>query len=315
MISREELIQEYKLREYVRTAIKIVKERRLAKNKTKGQVENSKLENLITPLIQKEIYEMKDKARLNALLKTLISEKFTPQPNRSTGINELDSLLHNIIPQIQPEYEQMGTSPEQRKDFQAYFLKAAIITLATISKDGVPNLEREIPGLESIEEQKFSIEIDEEDADKFIPVRDEDFAAEEEEKEEVEEVEEEEKELTANEKTTDEFRKEYDIQDELEDDTGLKYAARAWNQVRTNIIDSFSLLGNPEDRKEFYEYFITNMRLYFDLFEASMSPEDDEELPTTPEYEQEKDDIESAYEPETETPLDPPVEEEPIPGV
>ena len=312
MISREELIQEYKLREYVRTAIKVVKERRLAKNKTKGQVENSKLENLITPMIQKEIYEMKDKARLNALLKTLISEKFTPQPNRSTGINELDSLLHNIVPQIQPEYEQMGTSPEQRKDFQAYFLKAAIITLATISKDGVPEVEQGIPGLESIEEQKFSIEIDEEDADKFIPVRDEDFAAEEEEKD----VEEAEKELTANEKTTEDFRKEYDIQDELDDDTGLKYAARAWNQVRTNVVDSYSLLGNPEDRKEFYEYFITNMRLYFDLFEASMSPSDDEELPTTPEYEQEKSDVESAYQTEEGAPLDPPVEdEEPIPGV
>ena len=312
MISREELIQEYKLREYVRTAIKVVKERRLAKNKTKGQVENSKLENLITPMIQKEIYEMKDKARLNALLKTLISEKFTPQPNRSTGINELDSLLHNIVPQIQPEYEQMGTSPEQRKDFQAYFLKAAIITLATISKDGVPEVEQGIPGLESIEEQKFSIEIDEEDADKFIPVRDEDFAAEEEEKD----VEEAEKELTANEKTTEDFRKEYDIQDELDDDTGLKYAARAWNQVRTNVVDSYSLLGNPEDRKEFYEYFITNMRLYFDLFEASMSPSDDEELPTTPEYEQEKSDVESAYQTEEDAPLDPPVEdEEPIPGV
>ena len=312
MISREELIQEYKLREYVRTAIKVVKERRLAKNKTKGQVENSKLENLLTPMIQEELHEMKDKARLNALLKTLISEKFTPQPNRSTGINELDSLLHNIIPQIQPEYEQMGTSPEQRKDFQAYFLKAAIITLATISKDGVPKVEQGIPGLESLDEQKFSIDIDEEDAEKFIPVRDEDFAAEEEEKEEVEEAE---KELTANEKTTEEFRKEYDIQDELDDDTGLKYAARAWNQVRTNVVDSYSLLGNPEDRKEFYEYFITNMRLYFDLFEASMSPSDDKELPTTPEYEQEKSDVESAYQGEEGTPLDPPVEEEPIPGV
>ena len=255
---------------------------------------------------------MKDKARLNALLKTLISEKFTPQPNRSTGINELDSLLHNIIPQIQPEYEQMGTSPEQRKDFQAYFLKAAIITLATISKDGVPEVEQGIPGLESLDEQKFSIDIDEEDAEKFIPVRDEDFAAEEEEKEEVEEVE---KELTANEKTTEDFRKEYDIQDELDDDTGLKYAARAWNQVRTNVVDSYSLLGNPEDRKEFYEYFITNMRLYFDLFEASMSPSDDKELPTTPEYEQEKSDVESAYQGEEGTPLDPPAEEEPIPGV
>lgn len=312
MISREELIQEYKLREYVRTAIKVVKERRLARKGTEAQTENLKLKNLITPLIQEEMEVMKEKARLNTLLRTLISEKFTPQPNRSTGINELDSLLHNIIPQIQPEYEQMGTSPEQRKDFQAYFLKAAIITLATISKDGVPEVEQGIPGLEALDEQRFSIDIDEEDAEKFIPVRDEDFAAEEAEKEEAEEAE---KELTANEKTTEEFRKEYDIQDELDDDTGLKYAARAWNQVRTNVVDSYSLLGNPEDRKEFYEYFITNMRLYFDLFEASMSPSDDEELPTTPEYEQEKSDVESAYQAEEGTPLDPPVEEEPIPGV
>ena len=313
MISREELIQEYKLREYVRAAIKVVKERKLAKRDPKDQAENLKLKSLISPMIQEEMKDMKEKALLSTLLKTLISEKFTPQPNRSTGINELDSLLHNIIPQIQPEYEQMGTSPEQRKDFQAYFLKAAIITLATISKDGVPNLDLEqgIPGLDSLDEQKFSIEIDDEDADKFIPVRDEDLAAEEEEAEEVGETEEEEEAPTANEKTTQEFRKEYDIQDELEDDTGLSFAARAWNQVRANVVDSYSLLGNPEDRKEFYEYFITNMRLYFDLFEASMSPDGDDELPTTPEYEQEKDDIESVYDAvEVEADI-----EEPIPGV
>ena len=53
------------------------------------------------------------------------------------------------------------------------------------------------------------------------------------------------------------------------------------------------------------------MRLYFDLFEASMSPDGDDELPTTPEYEQEKDDIESVYDAvEVEADI-----EEPIPGV
>ena len=96
MISREELIQEYKLREYVRAAIKVVKERKLAKRDPKDQAENLKLKSLISPMIQEEMKDMKEKVLLNTLLKTLISEKFTPQPNRSTGINELDSLLHNI---------------------------------------------------------------------------------------------------------------------------------------------------------------------------------------------------------------------------
>ena len=46
------------------------------------------------------------------------------------------------------------------------------------------------------------------------------------------------------------------------------------------------MLGNDEDKKQFYDYLLTNLMLYFDKFEDELQ----ETLPqtTTPEYEEAK---------------------------
>ena len=72
------------------------------------------------------------------------------------------------------------------------------------------------------------------------------------------------------------------------DATGAKIAERSWAKVEKSIKDSFSLLDNEKDKKEFYDYLITNLKLYFDKFEDELAPALTE--PTTPEYEEEAED-------------------------
>ena len=51
-------------------------------------------------------------------------------------------------------------------------------------------------------------------------------------------------------------------------------------------------MSDDEDREVFYDYLLTNLKLYFDKFEEELVAEIGE--PTTPEYEQEKEDQELA---------------------
>ena len=72
-----------------------------------------------------------------------------------------------------------------------------------------------------------------------------------------------------------------------EDETGRNIAFSSFERIEQAIVDSYSLLSNDNDRELFYDYLITNIKLYFDKFEDELLrtlPE-----PTTPEYEAEKD--------------------------
>jgi hypothetical protein len=60
-------------------------------------------------------------------------------------------------------------------------------------------------------------------------------------------------------------------------------ALRSFKKIRQNILDSYDVLADDEDREIFYDYLITNVKLYFDRFEEELSPNVTE--PTTPEYE------------------------------
>ena len=71
-------------------------------------------------------------------------------------------------------------------------------------------------------------------------------------------------------------------------------AFQAFERVEKSIVDAYNLLSADEDRELFYDYLLTNLKLYFDKFEdelASVLPE-----PTTPEYEDEKDSQEASDE-------------------
>ena len=71
------------------------------------------------------------------------------------------------------------------------------------------------------------------------------------------------------------------------DPTGRNVALDVFKRVETAIVDSYSLLDNEEDEEVFYDYLLTNLKLYMDKFEDDLKIKLNE--PTTPEYEQEKD--------------------------
>ena len=67
--------------------------------------------------------------------------------------------------------------------------------------------------------------------------------------------------------------------------TGRNMAYETFKQVEKQILDSYDLLEDPEDRDIFYDYLITNLKLYFDKFEDELAPSVKE--PTTNQYEKE----------------------------
>ena len=75
-------------------------------------------------------------------------------------------------------------------------------------------------------------------------------------------------------------------------------ALRTFKKIEKNIIDAYEILAGDEDRELFYDYLITNVKLYFDKFEDEISTTVPE--PTTHEYEQEKDEESAPEEPEEE---------------
>ena len=65
--------------------------------------------------------------------------------------------------------------------------------------------------------------------------------------------------------------------------TGRNFAYSTYKKVEKQIGDAYSLLGSGEDKEMFFDYLITNLKLYFDRFEEELTPSVNE--PTTPEYE------------------------------
>ena len=58
---------------------------------------------------------------------------------------------------------------------------------------------------------------------------------------------------------------------EGEDLTGRDEAFEAFNQIENQIIDAFGVLQNPKDRDVFYDYLLTNVKMYFDKFEDELA--------------------------------------------
>jgi len=55
------------------------------------------------------------------------------------------------------------------------------------------------------------------------------------------------------------------------DETGRNVAYQSFKKIETSIIDSYELLGDPEDQELFYDYLIANLKLYFDKFEEELA--------------------------------------------
>ena len=257
-MSYEQFAEEIKLRKTIKENLIRVRKRTLA-SKRFALCEKIKLQSIVREIL----YEV-------------AVEDATADPHESTGINRLDLLLRNIIPILEEDYKMLTTSEEQRKSFRAHILHAFKHLLAPSQAIDSSTSDQAGESSEvSLEESDLSIDIDAPDEEKYIDIyRDEKEKEKEKKKDPVEE---------------------FGI--EGEDETGRNAAYDCFQKIEKQTLKAFKLLGHDEDRELFYDYLITNGKLYFDQFEKDLKKTLGE--PTTDEYEQEKSDAdeESILEP------------------
>jgi len=249
MNNRKELIEEQVLRENIRKAIKLVKERK-----------NS--------LVKKEETELRN------LVRKMISEEKTPvaddAPHEKTGINYLRTTLKKIIPTIKDAYLSLTTDEEQRKSYVAHLVNGVDNLLAPIEMNA--DAPEAAPEIDLEEEVEVSIGDEADDGDQFIDIGD--MGLEDEEEVEEEDPEDEDlAKMTAG------------MDGSVHDETGRNAALATFKQIQGNIVDDFEQLAADEDRELYHDYLKTNILLWTDKFEDSLTTKMPE--PTTPEYEAE----------------------------
>lgn len=198
--------------------------------------------------------------QLRNIIRTLIQEAevSTAVPQRSTGINVLEDLLKKIVPILEDDYKQMTTSEEQRKSYRGHIVNGVQSLLAP---------EKVFDDTEGLAEQEIDVEIGDDEEDPFIDIRSDQEIAQDEEDTEETEVE------------------KFGIKGQ--DETGRNLAYETFKKIENNLLRSYELLSDKKDQDEFYDYLITNVKLYFDKFEDELQPSLEPEI-TTPEYEEEK---------------------------
>ncbi len=261
-MNRIDFYNEMILRENIRKAIRLVRNRR-----QEALTEETKLRNIIRTLMKEE-------------------DSATEGPTMNTGGNALDQMLlnTNTLSELEQSYKTLTTNPEQRQSFRAHIINAVVKALGIERVSGLPNAagpdemggeEAEAFGalqeaVRALIEAELSVgDAPEEEVEAAAPK----LGQEPEDAEDPLEAERE------------EFATGVEV-DDTEDKTGRNYALDAWNKVEKNVTEAYANLGNEADRKQYYDYLVTNLKLYFDQWESEL--EGTPEEPTTPEYEEEK---------------------------
>ena len=249
----KEMEEEKLLRENIRRVISTVKKRKKAKLRERQN----------------------DERYIRMIVRQLIKEAETadvdPSPGRTTGINVLEDLLKKIIPVLQDDYKILTTDDQQRESFRAHILNAVMKTLkpievsnaATGEAGGGEGTEAEGGAEGAFIDLTEILDVEIGDEEKFIDIEDDE---------------------TPEEKEEASPQEEFGTGVEGHDLTGRNMAFTTYKKIQSNIIDAYELLENDEDRNIFEDYLITNVKLYFDKFEAELTPSLEE--PTTPEYEE-----------------------------
>ncbi len=224
--------------------------------------------------------------KLRKMIRQIIKESDDVISHESTGINVLADLLETVVPILKSYYKKLGTDVQQRKSFRAHIIKSVQNLLSPVALmfkaggfAGKPEQQSaEEPTSAPVElkeegdEEGVNVKISDAEKDpQFIPLK-----ADRKEKEEVSKEKE-----VKSEKPEEKF-----VPIEGEDETGRNIALQSFKRVEKQIREAYSLLANEEDRNLFYDYLITNLKLYFDKFEDELQISVPE--PTTAEYEDEK---------------------------
>ena len=256
--NRNEFLQELKLRQVIRETIQKVRQNQ----------------------ILQEEKEINQEQQLRSFLKSLIKESKESHYFESTGINKLRKLFKNtqMLSTLRDGYKSLTTSKEQRESFRAHIINAVQNLLAPYR--GMLGDDSDLdnnPDTDQLEEQdQLSVNISDEEkmiGDDGEPVN---LKPAEEEDEAMSDEDQEKQEFTISgmDQTADERQ-------------GRNDALDAFKNIEDQIEKLYLDIENDDDREIFYNWLLTNLKLYFDQFEEEMQPTIGE--PTTSEYEAEKD--------------------------
>ena len=250
MISREDFIQELRLRQGVREILK-----KLMSNRDINEV-------------QEEFVLSEDRKLRKHVRKMIMKEKTDFAPHGNTGINVLTDLLERILPVVERDYKSLTTSTEQRDSYRSHFVLAVQNILGSLRVVEEPAEKSAVAKAEKGEEptgmSADELEEAESEFDKFIDISAPRTA-------------------TATDADGDGS---LDVDSATADLTGRNFAAKTFDKIEQNIADSFSILANPKDEDMFTDYLLTNLKLYFDKYEDELKGVVAE--PSTEEYEDEK---------------------------
>lgn len=229
MQSREEMVNELKLRSNIAKMLDIQKKR----------------------MISETISKFSSHLRLRKLISGLIKESDVEKnPHANTGINKLEELLKKIVPTLEDSYKTLTSNKEQRSSFRSHILNA--IENALRPEDAKEDADSdETP--EELEEVEINIKdtdpLGASDDEKFIDISNSEGGDTEEEEEDP--------------------INSFGI--EGEDTTGRNAAFESFKQIENQIVDAYAVLQDPNDRSVFYDYLLTNVKMYFDKFEEELA--------------------------------------------
>ena len=253
--------------------------------KPKETIYREQLRYVIRHFITKERHQMlNEEKQLREIIRQILKENDTP--TKSTGLNKLIQSLKIALPTIESGYKSLTTDKGQRDSFKQHYLKALIDTLSP--QDAIRNASGGesigMLGGSALEEQE-EIEINvKDDSDPA------DLSAD------IEGIESED--ITQIKKDAGVTLK--DIEGQKTniplpqipglDETGRDESVDVYKKTIDAVTRNYRTLHDENDRKEFKEYLVTNLLLYFDKFENDISPE--LSPVTTSEYEKQKADKE-----------------------
>jgi len=281
-----EKLQEQKLRAFIRAGI-IKKKKERLDEQFKQALNKNKLRSIIKNILLTEATDVN-----------------TDTPNRSTGINVLATTLKLVVPIIKQGYEQLTSSPEQKKSFRAHVIQNAINTLVRVDLTTGSNEERRMGDQEREEvvmPDNPEVAADEVEVEEPVeqPLAEDVVVEQEEEDIEVEvggdedkfiDIEEPEPEEPAPEGADDVAKavsgeKEF-VQLPGLDDTGMEMAQRTFPKVQKQIADGYAMLSLKRDKEDYADFLVANLKMYFDQFDQEENVNLEE--PTSPEYEKVK---------------------------
>jgi hypothetical protein len=250
-INRQEFLQELRLRDQIRKAIRVIRERRQVPESTVYRT------------------QLKEEMRLRQIIRMLLKEE--GEGDESTGISYLRRDLNKILEELEDGYTALRTSKEQRDSYRTHILNAIqdLLVRGDVNFNATPDVDPDEIVADIDEAVTAAIGDGKPDPRKRIdigrtkPDEEPTDKAQASEKEELDSFA-----LTG------------------QDLTGAKGALRSMKQIENVIVNTYADLYDPNDRDIYADYLITNLQLYFDEFEDELQkvlPE-----PVNPDYEQRK---------------------------